>query len=131
MTQLTLFGPQAQPASVAQIEAQTKQVHRELARHSDKPTSHQAATELDLPKAQRMALSAARALLTTEPDVTANEIAEYAADAFSVRSETVRKRCHELVTAGLFIEGPPRACRVTGKNATTYHLTRHPKPVHA
>lgn len=96
-----------------------------LARRDDKPTSHQATTDFNLPLAQRRAHDAAKALLRSQPDVTANEIAEAASQMFGCRSETVRKRCHELVTAGLFIEGPPRACRVTGKQCTTYHLTRH------
>lgn len=52
--------------------------------------------------------------------MTASEIGAKAHELYGVNAETARKRCHECVRHNRLVEGDPRPCRVTSKNATTY-----------
>lgn len=61
---------------------------------------------------------------------TANEIARYASVENHALHESIRKRAHELVRAGLIREVGAKTCEVTGREATVYEAL-HPlrKPV--
>lgn len=86
------------------------------ARTSDPETSHQAAAQVEFGALQRKFLNRMMFLWAVWGKwPTANEVAQ--------GNESIRKRAKECVRAGWCIEGEPRPCRITHRNATTYEIT--------
>lgn len=92
-----------------------------ISRKSDPITSQQSAadTEPKLKKHKSYCLAVMRGRLGPR---TAQEIALEASNRFGGMPETYRKRPHELVSDGLFIECGERKCEVTGKSAMTFRV---------
>lgn len=86
-----------------------------LARHTDPPTSHQAARAISphLNELQREALAA----IDKWPDQTATELSSYLGHDDPRR---LNRRVGELIKAGFIIVSSERLCTVTGHNARTY-----------
>lgn len=89
-----------------------------LARPTDPDTSHEAAVEV-AGKLSELQLKVVEIVARFGP-LTASEIGAKAHELYGTNAETARKRCRECVRHNRLVEGDPRPCRVTGKNATTY-----------
>ena len=95
-----------------------------LSRKSDPITSQKSAaeTEKKLTGLQEKMLHVIKCMGEVKAP-TANEAAAMCIEVFrSGLSETYRKRAKEMVRAGLIEECGERACKVTGKTATTYKV---------
>lgn len=109
MNQLTLFDDPISPP---------------IARHSDPITSQQSAAETEF-KLGTIKAAVLDILQMTPVAMTAQETALAAVKVHGGRSETYRKRCHELVSDGRAIECGFRRCEVTGKSAMTFKAKEH------
>ena len=86
-----------------------------LARAADPSTSQAGADAIkpELGKLQQLVLT----LVAAKPGRTANELT-----ADFGRSESLRKRFHELCDKGLIEPSGERRCRITGKQARTWRV---------
>lgn len=93
-----------------------------LSRQQDPETSRQAAQDIkkSLSVRRRQFLTALQGLVRA----TANEVAQRASQGNHGLHESIRKRAHELVRAGLIREAGAKTCEVTGREATVYEVTQ-------
>jgi hypothetical protein len=92
---------------------------RPIARESDKETSHEAATNVQLKLVGLRAVF--YHVLKSLGKATANEVGAAAVGAGLVKNaESVRKRAQEVVDLHLAVECGTRVCGVTGNSATLY-----------
>jgi hypothetical protein len=120
MNQLTLFDrPQHRTEFADTCSTKGMKGEVPLARRSDPPTSHKAATETE-PQLSGLQSCCMIILGRALSPRTANEIAAECVRQYGKMAESYRKRLHELVGLGKAIECGERACEVTGKSAMTF-----------
>lgn len=90
----------------------------ELSRATDPPTSRQAASELNVGEAMKLAYE----ILKAHEGLTSNELDQIAGKP----QGGIRKRLNDLRKVGFSRNGPPKVCTVTGKSGQTWYLGSTP-----
>lgn len=93
-----------------------------FARQTDPATSQIAAEEIR-PKLNVRAGQFLAGLAAIGGTGTAREVAAEVADCIAVH-DSIRRRASDLVRLGLIEEIDARVCRISGKKATVYRLTK-------